>query len=170
MIKPVLAIGLSFTFILTPPAFPQGMQNEPKDFMGIAWGAPLDGQKDVLTAIGQGGEVAYYRRASDKLTLGGVDARRITYHFFKGQFAGGTILTVGSSNKQAVVSYLTEKYGPPERLGQHHPVYSWTGERVGILFSCDISSSCYCEFFDKELKKLEEATQGGSETPAKDDD
>ncbi len=162
-------IGLALA-LAALPAWSEGMRNEPGDFFGIAWGASESEHKGALVTISEDGATAHYRRASDRLSYAGVDARRITYRFYKGQFSGGTVLTVGTREKNAVIAHLTERYGAPEVISSRHPIYRWTGERAGIMFSCDISGGCYSEFYDRTLKQQEEGGEASVPGLRRDDD
>jgi hypothetical protein len=145
------------------------MQNEPKDFLGIAWGAPIaDHEKDLKLVI-DGDTTQHYKRPSDRMSFGGIEPRRITYSFHKGKFSGGNILTVGTTDLNAMLSLLTTRYGEPDEVNKRHRVYSWVGERVGIIVSCDISIGCYTEFFDKALRESEQQAQPSGGQAAKDD-
>src|SRR5262249_48098120 len=101
------------------------MLNEPTEFRGFEWGAPIDSHKSELTLIGGNDETAHYRRSSDALTFGNIDVRRISYRFYKNRFSAGTILTVGSTNFKAILAYLTATDGPPETISERHRVYNW---------------------------------------------
>jgi hypothetical protein len=135
------------------------MQNEPRDFRGIEWGAPLEPHKSELVLLMEDEGLAHYRRAADSMVYANVDARRVSYRFYKNRFSAGMILTVGSTNLKSVVDYLTETYGPPETVNLRHRVYNWVGERAGITVSCDITISCYVEFYGREMRELELAEQ-----------
>ena len=135
------------------------MQNEPGDFLGIEWGASLDQHRDQLKPISEDGDTGHYRRVSDRPFFAGVEVRRITYHFYKGSFASGMYLTVGTSELKNILSHLTSRYGEPDSYHPRHRVYAWEGERSGVIVSCDISVTCYTEFYDKALRAQAMATQ-----------
>jgi hypothetical protein len=136
------------------------MQNEPRDFRGVPWGASLEEYKQGLTMIGGDQVLAHYRRDSDASAYGGVDTWRVSYRFYKNRFSGATIIIVGTSNLKSMLGYLTHTFGPAETVHAGHRIYAWTGEHAGITVSCDISMSCYVEFYDKEIRELELAEQG----------
>jgi hypothetical protein len=136
------------------------MQNEPRDFKGLPWGAPLEDHEQGLALIGGDDRLAHYRRAADAKAYANVDTWRISYRFYKNRFSGGTVIIVGTSNLKSMLDYLTHTYGPAETVHAGHRIYAWTGEQAGILVSCDISISCYVEFYGKEMRALELAEQG----------
>jgi hypothetical protein len=156
-----LAMGMSAT---------AAMQNEPTDFRGIPWGATLsEYQRDLILLTGDE-QLAHYRRASDPPSFANVEVRRISYRFYKSRFSGGAVLLVGASNLKSMLAYLTQYYGPPESVNDRHRVYTWSGNRVGVTVSCDITISCYVEYYDKDLREVELAEQGGAPAGVKRDD
>lgn len=161
------ALTLALAVLAGAPAL--AMQNEPTDFRGIQWGAPVEKHQQELVRLGDVDEPAFFKRANEQLTYAGIDVRRITYRFFKNRFSAGTILTVGTSNKNSMVSFLSERYGPASYAGVRHPVYRWDGERIVISVTCDISYGCYTEFYDKALR-AEEESAGVAPAPARRDD
>ena len=152
------------------PVAAGAMKNEPGDFKGVPWGAPLDAQGQSLKLL-TGDEIsANYRRDSDGKTFASVDAWRISYRFYKQRFSSGIVVIVGNSNLKSVLDYLTQTYGPPEAVNSRHRIYEWQGENAGISLSCDISISCYVEFYGKEMRALELAEQGNAPDNNKRDD
>jgi hypothetical protein len=145
------------------------MQNEPADFKGLPWGAALSEYQQGLTLLTGDDQMAHYRRDADGKTFAGVDAWRISYRFYKQRFSGGIVVIVGSSNLKSMLEYLTQTYGPPEAVNPRHRIYEWQGLRSAISVSCDISISCYVEFYDKALRALELAEQGGGAAERRDD-
>lgn len=141
----------------------RAMQNEPTEFRGMEWGAPIEKYTGELTVLSGDGVQAHYRRAADPSAYAQIDVRRISYRFYKGQFSAGMLVLVGTTNLKAMLEHLTRRYGEPDTANSRHRIYAWEGERAGIVLSCDISISCYVEFFGRELRKLELAEQG---TPA----
>lgn len=143
------------------------MQNEPEDFLGVVWGAAFEKHRADLRLITQNPDSAHYRRLSDRPFFAGIEVRRISYYFYKDSFTSGTFLTVGTTDLNAVLAYLNNKFGPPAVAKPRHRVYAWEGERIGITVSCDITISCYTEFYDRALRLAEIAA---SEPDAKRDD
>jgi hypothetical protein len=163
------AIVLSCACLLAASAA-HAMQNEPRDFKGVPWGAALEDHKQSLALIGGDDVLAHYRRASDAGAYANVDAWRISYRFYKNRFSGGTVIIVGTSNLKSMLDYLTQTYGPAETVHAGHRIYAWNGEQAGITVSCDISISCYVEFFGKQMRELELAEQGEAPGIPKRDD
>jgi hypothetical protein len=163
------AITLCFVCLLAAGGA-SAMQNEPRDFQGVPWGAPLEEHKQGLSLLTGDDQMAHYRRASDAAAYANVAAWRISYRFYKNRFSGGIVVIVGASNLKSMLEYLTQTYGPPAAVNPRHRVYTWTGEHAGIGVSCDISISCYVEFYGKEMRELELAEQGEVPGTGKRDD
>jgi hypothetical protein len=155
------------------PALVHAMQNEPADFQGIKWGASLENYRSTLRPINETGDSGHYRRTSDRPLFAGTEVRRISYHFFKGRFVSGSYLSVGTTDLKRILAHLTERHGEPQRANHRHKIYEWQGAQRGVTVSCDISISCFTEFYDRELRDQEHAeeaaTQGGTK-PKSDND
>jgi hypothetical protein len=146
--------------VVSSPAAATGMQNEPAEFLGIEWGASVDKYRGDLKPLKEDGDLGHYSRIADRPFFAGIEVRRISYFFFKGSFTSGTYTTVGSTEIKAILSYLTSRYGEPKERHPTFRVYIWEGERSGVIVSCDVSISCYTEFYDKALRKEAMAAQG----------
>ncbi len=131
------------------------MDNEPSDFFGIEWGAPIDKYRPELKALTEDEQSGHYRRLADRPYFAGVEVRRISYHFYKGDFVSGTILTVGSNDLNRILSHLKDRHGAATTSNPRHRVHAWEGERAGVTVSCDMAISCYTEFYDKALRLQE---------------
>ena len=75
-------------------------------------------------------------------------------------------VTVGARDLKSILAHLTSHYGEPNTTNPRHRIYAWEGEHSGVIVSCDISTTCYTEFFDKALRAQAAAAQGKD----KDDD
>ena len=146
------------------------MQNEPRDFKGVPWGAPLEDHKQDLSLMSGDEALAHYRRAADANTFANIDAWRISYRFYKNRFSTATVTIVGTTNFNSMMSYLTKTYGQPDSVSPRHRIYSWEGEHAGVMTSCDISISCYIEFYGKQMREREVAEQGEQPSRIKRDD
>jgi hypothetical protein len=138
--------------VVSSPALAYAMQNEPGEFLGIEWGASIDKYRGDLKLLMEDGDSGHYSRLSDRPFFAGVEVRRISYYFYKGRFTSGTYTTVGSTEFKNIVSYLTSRHGEPKTSRPRQRVYVWEGEHTGVIVSCDISISCYTEFYDKALR------------------
>ena len=146
------------------------MQNEPRDFNGLVWGSSIDDHKASLTLVSADEHLAHYRRTSVAAVFGGVDAWRISYKFYKNRFSGGTVIFVGTRNLSSMLAHLNSAYGPAQSANPRHHIYVWEGERASVMLSCDISISCYVEFFDNALRESELAEVGERSNRATRDD
>ena len=135
------------------------MQNEPADFLGIEWGASLENHRGTLQTITEAGDSGHFRRLSDRPFFAGIEVRRISYHFYKGEFVSGAYLSVGINELKSILAHLTARYGEPARANNRHKIYEWEGDRRGITVSCDITISCFTEFYDKALRDRENAEE-----------
>ncbi len=146
------------------------MLNEPRDFKGVPWGAPIEDHKQAFSLVSGDEVMAYYRRAADSNSFASIDVWRISYRLYKARFSSATVTIVGIANFNSMLSYLTKTYGPPEEVSPRHRIYTWAGENAGIMTSCDISLSCYVEFYGKQMRELETAEQGEVPSRIKQDD
>lgn len=146
------------------------MQNEPRDFNGVPWGAALEDHKQGLTLVSGDDVVAYYRRAAGTNTFAGIDAWRISYRFYKNRFSSVTVTIVGINNFNAMLSHLTKTYGAADSVNPRHRIYVWEGADAGVMTSCDISISCYVEFYGKAMRDVEVAERGNAPSRIKQDD
>ena len=154
---------ISAWMMVVVPAVGNAMQNEPVDFLGIEWGAPLDTHRSTLRAITETGDSGHYRRLSDRPFFAGIEVRRISYHFHQGQFVSGAYVSVGTNELKSILAYLTARHGEPARTNNRHKIYEWEGDRRGITVSCDISISCFTEFYDKALRERGLAEQSNAQ-------
>lgn len=146
------------------------MQNEPRDFKGVPWGAPLEDHKQDLSLVSGDEVFAHYRRAADANSFASIDTWRISYRYYKNRFSSATVTIVGINNFNSMLNYLTRTYGQPDAVSPRHRIYTWAGENAGIMTSCDISLSCYVEFYGKQMRELETAEQGEAPSRIKQDD
>lgn len=146
--------------VVSSPVVANAMQNEPGEFLGIEWGAPIDQYRGDLKPLKEDRDSGHYRRLSDRPFFAGIEVRRISYYFYKGSFTSGSYTTVGSNELKNILSYLTRRHGEPKKTYSTFRVYIWDGERSGVIVSCDVSISCYTEFYDKALRGEAMAAQG----------
>ncbi len=150
---------ISAVMLVVFPAAGNAMQNEPADFLGIEWGAPLKNFRSTLRPITEAGESGHYRRLSDRPFFAGIEVRRISYHFYKGSFVSGSYLSVGTNELKNILAHLKERHGEPQTANNRHKIYEWQGDQRGVTVSCDITISCYTEFYDRQLRDQELAEE-----------
>lgn len=97
------------------PALAADALKKPDGFRDIRWGAPASGIQG-LNAVDRDGDIIHYDRSGDKMDLGGIPLRHITYSFYKGQFYHAEISYEESGAFAALERSLEEKYGPPDAV------------------------------------------------------
>ncbi len=145
------------------------MQNEPADFRGIPWGAPIENHKSDLFALADKGDIVYFRRPKDEMSWGGAEIQKISYRFYKGKFSGTTLQLFGVGNQKAITEKLFGLYGPPERPNKRVPRYVWSGDQATVILFCEITHYCVVELASTQLMAQEQNDQPKT-NDAKDDD
>ncbi len=159
-----VGLGLAVSYSLCAAA----MNNEPVDFRGIDWGAPLENHQKDLVALSTNGNLAYYRRPSDQMSWGGAELQKISYRFFKGRFSGSTLQLFGASHQKAITEKLFSLYGTPEQPNKRVPQYVWSGDKAKVVLMCEVTNYCVIDMVSLELMVLEEQEQAAAAKP-KDD-
>jgi hypothetical protein len=159
-----IALGLALSYSLCAAA----MNNEPADFRGIDWGAPIENHQKELVPLSTNGDLAYYRRPSDQMSWGGAEIQKISYRYFKGRFSGSTLQLFGASNKKAITAKMFELYGTPEQPNKRVPQFYWTGEKAKVVLFCEVTDYCVIDMASLELLAQEEQAQPAAAKP-KDD-
>ena len=153
--KLTIGLGLAVSYSLCAAA----MNNEPADFRGIGWGAPIENHEKELIPLSTNGDRAYYRRPSDQMSWGGAEIQKISYRFFKGRFSGSTLQLFGASNKKAITAKMFELYGTPEQPNKRVPQYYWTGDKAKVVLFCEVTDYCVIDMAFLELLAEEEQAQ-----------
>lgn len=160
-----VGLGLAFSYPLSTAA----MNNEPADFRGIDWGAPIEAHHKDLVSLSTNGNLAYYRRPSDQMSWGGAEIQKISYRFFKGRFSGTTLQLFGANNQRAITEKLFGLYGTPEQPNKRVPQYVWTGDKAKVILMCEVTNYCVIDMVSLELIALEEKDQPVATKPNGDD-
>jgi hypothetical protein len=161
-----ITAGLGFVFAINIGA----MTNEPTEFRGINWGAPIEEHQKELVPLSSRGDVAFYRRPTDQMSWGGAEIQKISYRYFKGRFSGSTLQLFGASHKKAITAKMFELYGPPEQPNKRVPQYFWTGEKAKVVLFCEVTDYCVIDMANLELLAQEEAQNQPAPAKRKDDD
>ena len=146
------------------------MTNEPTEFRGINWGAPIENHQKELVSLSTRGDLAYYRRPADQMSWGGAEIQKISYRYFKGRFSGSTLQLVGASHKKAITAKMFELYGTPEQPNKRVPQFFWTGEKAKVVLFCEVTDYCVIDMANLELLAQEEAQNQPAPAKRKDDD
>jgi hypothetical protein len=136
------------------------MKNEPKDFRGIEWGAPIEQYASEMILLRRENDVTYYRRKADRLNIGQAEAIKIAYRFYKDRFSAGVVQTFGGSNQKSLIGQLLDSHGEPIHLSQRIQQYMWQGEGAFVILTCEVSSYCAAEFISRQVNTLEQAETG----------
>ena len=164
----IITTGLGFAFAYSNCA--SAMTNEPTEFRGINWGAPVEDHQKELVSLSSRGDVAFYRRPADQMSWGGAEIQKISYRYFKGRFSGSTLQLFGASHKKAITAKMFELYGPPEQPNKRVPQFFWTGEKAKVVLFCEVTDYCVIDMANLELLAQEEAQNEPTPAKRKDND
>jgi hypothetical protein len=162
----ISGLGIAFAYSNSVGA----MTNEPTEFRGINWGAPIEEHQKELVQLSSRGDLAFYRRPTDQMSWGGAEIQKISYRYFKGRFSGSTLQLFGSSHKKAITAKMFELYGTPEQPNKRVPQYFWTGEKAKVVLFCEVTDYCVIDMANLELLAQEEAQNQPAPAKRKDDD
>ena len=164
----IITTGLGVAFAYSNCA--SAMTNEPTEFRGINWGAPVEDHQKELVSLSSRGDVAFYRRPADQMSWGGAEIQKISYRYFKGRFSGSTLQLFGASHKKAITAKMFELYGPPEQPNKRVPQFFWTGEKAKVVLFCEVTDYCVIDMANLELLAQEEAQNEPTPAKRKDND
>jgi hypothetical protein len=166
--RTLMTIGLGVAFAYANNV--SAMTNEPTEFRGITWGAPIEEHQKELVSLSSRGDVAFYRRPADQMSWGGAEIQKISYRYFKGRFSGSTLQLFGASHKKAITAKMFELYGTPEQPNKRVPQFFWTGEKAKVVLFCEVTDYCVIDMANLELLAQEEAQNQPAPATRKDDD
>ena len=166
--RTLMTVGLGVAFAYANNV--SAMTNEPTEFRGITWGAPIEEHQKELVSLSSRGDVAFYRRPADQMSWGGAEIQKISYRYFKGRFSGSTLQLFGASHKKAITAKMFELYGTPEQPNKRVPQFFWTGEKAKVVLFCEVTDYCVIDMANLELLAQEEAQNQPAPATRKDDD
>jgi hypothetical protein len=166
-IQKLIRAGASLAVML--PICVAAMTNEPTEFRGIGWAAPIENHKKDLVVLSQNGDLAHYRRPSDQMSWGGAEIQKISYRFFKGRFSGSTLQLFGASHQKAITEKLFSLYGTPEQPNKRVPQFFWTGEKAKVVLFCEVTNYCVVDIASLEQLALEEQARPAAPGKKEDD-
>jgi len=137
---------------------PAKLLSESDGFGDIKWGAEISALKDMEEdeeKKSSGGDLVWYRRKGDTLTMGEAKLKNIFYSFWKGEFESVWIDIEGDENFEALKKELIEQFGKvgesersmqergkrirrerkPTEPGRAGPVYAWWGKSTEVWLS-----------------------------------
>ncbi len=162
----ITGLGVAFAYSSSVGA----MTNEPTEFRGINWGAPIEEHQKEFVQLSSRGDLAFYRRPADQMSWGGAEIQKISYRYFKGRFSGSTLQLFGSSHKKAITAKMFELYGTPEQPNKRVPQYFWNGEKAKVVLFCEVTDYCVIDMANLELLAQEEAANQSGVVKPKDND
>jgi len=127
----IVLIAIVFTAGFNPA---WAYENEPKEFRGINWGAPIGGVSDMVLVL-DGGALKAYVRKGDEMAFGEARIDRIHYVFYKGRFYCVHVEFTGASNFNKMRKALVDWYGPGEERRSPEQSYYWIGGTASIALT-----------------------------------
>jgi hypothetical protein len=122
----------------------------PNGFGGITWGTPLS-RLTGMTVADDSGQVKYYRRANDPLSLGDAALKRLSYGFYQGKFYSVLIEFEGRANFEKIKTHLLKTHGEAARIGGEGTNYMWRtadGASVSLKYS-EVAQQGYVFYFHR---------------------
>ena len=126
----------------------------PNGFRGIAWGTPLSKLTGMVVAD-DSGQVKYYRRTGDPLSLGEAELKRVSYGFYRDKFYSVLIEFEGKANFEKTRTHLLATYGEATRIGSAGTSYMWgtaDGASISLKYS-ETPQQGYVFFFNRIVAK-----------------
>ena len=123
-----------FVFVFAGMAFALDQSKEPGGFNGIKWGQNAKSVKD-LVLIEKGAERDYYKRSTDKMSIGKAELDGIAYVFSNDKFIGVILRGKGPANAKALLIVLKESYGEVPQAINGMEIYNWKFKGVEIVYT-----------------------------------
>lgn len=148
------------------PAVAVPIENDPKGFEGIPWGAGFT-ETEQFVKVEEAGRLRTYEMKGSAPTLGQtpVDAMRFTT--FEGKFGRVTVRYQGKETHEKILDYLQVKYGQLDRTpGQIAvgpvKVYAWHGFDTEVTLRYEARFERGIIFFESRTlrEKLSEGQSG----------
>jgi hypothetical protein len=112
------------------------MNNEPDDFRGMRWSinvVDLSGMRLIAAE----GDMKFYEKQNDNLTIGNAKASKIVYGFYKDCFYSLFIYYDDIINFSRLKDIYVEKYGEAFHPNEYINRFSWSGSNLDILLTYD---------------------------------
>jgi hypothetical protein len=101
-------------------------------FRDVKFGDP---PKEGMALIENDGQLKFYHRSSDDLTVGTGRLSGITYGFYKGRLMSVLLSTRGLVDSRALLATLQAAYGPGDQQNEYLEEYFWLGNVVRAVYS-----------------------------------
>jgi len=134
------------------PSYAVSMNNDPKGFHNIVWGATLASRPDMEVAR-EGVHIMEYRLKGIAPALDSIPVESVRLSSIDGEFARVTIRYKGEETHKRILSYLEREFGQIERLpGQMmrglNQQYNWRGSDSEINLTYHASTERGFIFID----------------------
>lgn len=131
---PLLMTALGLLTVFAGVSF--GFQNEPEDIRGMKWGTNV-GELKGMVFLAEDGDLKFYERENDSMTMADVPVDRIVYGFYKQRFFNALAYYSTLANFLNLKDSLSRKHGEPFRPAGTPNRYFWSGDKVEILLIYD---------------------------------
>jgi hypothetical protein len=133
---PLILASVAWLFGNTVPVFAVALENDPKGFQNLEWGAPLHDRPDI-EVIKQGIHVAEYQLKGLAPSFADTPVESVRLVSVDEQFARVTIRYRGDKTHSRIMAYLEQRFGAIERIpGQMmrglNQQYNWRGAETEI--------------------------------------
>ena len=130
------------------------MQNDPKGFEGIPWGASFS-ESDTFVKVEDTGRVQTYELKSADRTLGSATVDSMKFSTVDRKFARVMVRYSGKEAHDRILSYLQERFGPLDQTpgqvaGGAVKFFNWQGDESEIILRYDLRTSQGVIFFESE--------------------
>ena len=130
------------------------MQNDPKGFEGIPWGATFS-ETDTFIKIEDTGRSQTYELKTGAPSLGTVQVDSMRFVTFEGKFARVTVRYQGKTTHEQILAYLQSLYGPLDRTpgqisGGAVKFFNWTGFETDVNLRYETGTDRGIIFFESQ--------------------
>lgn len=136
--SPLLIVMIIVLFISTFISLQtaDAMNNEPDDFRGMLWSIDIS-ELSGMRLIAAEGDMKFYEKQNENLTIGNAKASKIVYGFYKDSFYSLFIYYDGIINFSKLKDIYVEKYGEAYHPNEYINRFSWSGTNLDILLTFD---------------------------------
>jgi hypothetical protein len=112
------------------------MENEPSNFRGMNWSININ-ELSGMRLIAAEGDMKFYEKHNDDLSIGNAKASKIVYGFYKDSFYSLFLYYDEIINFSKLKNIYVEKYGEAFHPNEYINRYSWSGNKLDILLTYD---------------------------------
>lgn len=114
-------------------------REDPADFRGIRWGENIRNLTD-LKLVAEEGNLKFYERENERMTLVDVPVERIVYGFYQDRFYSVLVYFNSAAGFVKIKDGLARELGAPFQPTDVQRKYFWSGDMVNLLLSFDDAS------------------------------